>query len=309
MFSQAVESFLNEIDLPATRVVALPKIILVLGGPVNIQPDHLYISNRNVFITKMGEKNDELSPLLRMPEDYPEWNQFNGYPHLVDFERDAGSLTRAILLFSESAGAIAELATFADDPRLCERLLAVFSKRHYDGDSFIRHGPIRQIEAHSEDSICVVLADAPTNFATEVDDVADALRKKWAAAPKTSKFDGARRRDRFLLLADLLDLFCALNLAEITSIFEKLSFAADRIDLERELKLLEMFGLVVSSTSDRRFYVAPPGSARQSFLNYKARVGAANFDRSRHKTKSYTSLQGDRPRLKAYQLVHGIPAA
>lgn len=306
MFSDAIEALFNDVDLLATRVVALPQIILVLGGPAKVTCTDPNQSNRHVFLTEMFRINDPLADILKMPEDYPAWNQFDGYPNLVEFEKDAGSLSKAILLFSESFGAIAELSNFANDPILRDRLVAVFSKKHYQQDSYIKLGPIKQIEDLYENSICVVSADSPSDFISEVNDVAVALKAKCDLNPRTTKFDLTQRRDRFLLMADLVDLFSALSIKDFQNIFEKLSITSDKKTLERELKLLEMFGLIVSSTSDRKFFIAPKGSLRQSFLDYKAKVGSTSFDRSRRKTHFFELLRADRPRHKAYQFVHEV---
>jgi hypothetical protein len=309
LFSEATDSFLNDIDLSSTRVVALPQIILVLGGPTSIQPADSHKSNRNIFVAKMLENNDPLALLLKMPEQYPEWNQFDGYPDLVEFEKDAGSLSKAILLFSESAGAVAELANFANDPILCDRLIAVFSKKHFEQASYIKFGPIKQIQRHSDHSICVIHANSPSEFVNEIGDVSQTLKTKFDLDPKTTKFDLSQRRDRLLLLADLVDLFSALGITDFINILKKLDTDSDRKTIERELNLLEMFGLLVSSTSDRKFYVAPKGRLRNSFLNYKAKTGSASFDRARQKTRFFELIKLDRSRQKAYQLIHGSVAA
>lgn len=300
-----IEIFLSEIELTATRVVALPRIILVLGGPLSIKPEDLYKSNRNVFVTKMLQAGDDLATLLCMPENYYEWNQFNGYPNLVDFEKDAGSLTRAILLFSESAGAIAELASFAGDAVLCERLVVVLKRRHFDEVSYITLGPVRQALMQSETAVCVIEADSPQFFESEVEYVAAAVRQKFESEPKKTRFDGRKRRDRFLFIADLVELFSALTFAEISMALERAQLDFEKTSLERELKLLEMFGLVVSSVSDRRFYVPPKQEKRQSYLDYQAKAGVANFVRARAKAKHFASMLHDRPRQRAYQVVHG----
>ena len=179
MFSSAIQKFQSSISPEKTRIESLAPVVFVFGGPASTG-DIRYSSCRNVFLTWAHESGFELANSLITPEDYKEWNQFEGYDNLVDFERDAGCLSRGILLFLECPGALAELGVFCMDDVLCERLLVVVEKKHYDDSSFIRLGPIRRIEeAHSASAVCVV--DSTTDvrlFESQVVGVGEALRRK-----------------------------------------------------------------------------------------------------------------------------------
>lgn len=303
MFSTAISSFHEEIDFSVTKINKLPSLILVLGGPKVLSP--LDASLRNVFITKMYEGKHELAQHLHSPEDFPEWNQFEGYTDLIHFEIDIGSLTRTILLFSESAGTHAELGAFCMDRVLSDRLLVVIQKIHYDQDSFIRHGPIRKIQgSNPDDSVYVIQAKTPAAFVDEVQDVADVLGEKFHSFPKTIPFRVSERRDWFLLLADLVELFGALTQREIGTLLTSLNFPFERTDLARSLKLLQMLRLVLPGVTDKHYYVAPK-DGRQSYLDYDAAPGRDPFERIKYKTKLVKLIAGDRQRLKAYRLTHG----
>lgn len=135
------------------RIEQLPPIILVFGGKLGGSNN----SARQMFINWVLAKNSTLNQQVRTPEQFEDWNNFEGYSNLVDFEIDAGHLTKAIVLFSESEGAYAELGSFCTDPVLSERLFVVIARQHYDAPSFIAHGPIKKIETlHRDHSICVL---------------------------------------------------------------------------------------------------------------------------------------------------------
>lgn len=303
MFENAIKTFHDGIDFSSTRINNLPKIILLLGGRLDIGEPNA--SRRNVFLSKMHEIKHELAPYLHAPEDYPEWNQFQGYDNLIDFEAAAGALTRAILLFSESEGAYAELGVFSMDSVLRERLLIVIQKNHYDAVSFIRYGPIKKVQDHhSENSVCVINANHPAGFADEVTDVAEVLSTKFKSFPKTATFRVDERRDRLLLLADLVELFGALSKNELRTLLDCLGVPLENAELDRSLKLILMFKLVLQGTTDKSYFV-PPKDDRQSYLNYAARKDVAPFERIKFKTKLFDALKADRQRYKAYMQVHG----
>jgi hypothetical protein len=184
LFSDAINEFKNSINFQATRIERLPAIILVFGGKISVETGHEYLSCRNVFLNWTHSKNHTLSKYLRSPEDYQEWNSFEGYPNLIEFERDAGCLSSSILLFSESEGAIAELGSFVMDETLRERLLIVISEEHYKEISYISLGPIKLIQnLHPEDSIFVSKSIKPEEFGTELEALATVLENKFSSLP------------------------------------------------------------------------------------------------------------------------------
>ncbi|MHB1144042.1 MAG: retron St85 family effector protein [Thiobacillus sp.] len=304
MFSDTIQTFKESISPDRTRVVSLAPLIFVFGGPAPI--DNKYASCRNVFLNWAHDSGFELANSLVTPEQYPEWNQFEGYGNLVDFERDAGCLSRGILLFSECAGALAELGAFCMDEVLSERLLVVLEKPHYEDYSFIRLGPIKHIEdTHGEGAVCVVDSIKEKNlFELQVSGVGGALKAKVETLPKTHRFDPRRTRDQFLLIVDLVDLFGALTKKEIEGLLEYMGILHEPKHLKRMLNLLKMLGLIIQSkTLTQLFFVAPKN--RSCFLDYSGR-GDLKFERAPFKLKTtLPTLKKESERLKAYEDIHG----
>lgn len=306
MFINAIQKFKESVSPDKTRIESLSPLVLVFGGAASLEDDK-YASCRNVFLNWAHESGYELANFLIKPEDYKEWNQFEGYDNLVDFERDAGCLSRGILLFSECAGAIAELGAFCMDEVLCERLLVVLEKSHYEDSSFIKLGPIRRIEeAHSSDAICVVDAIQNTKlFESQVSGVGEALLVKVNTLPKTQRFDSRRTRDQFLLMVDLVELFGALTKKELEDILLFMGVSHEAKHLKRMLNLLILLGLIVQTVNlTQRFFVPP--KERSQFLDYAAQEGA-RFERIRFKlATARPALKEDAARLKAYEKIHGV---
>lgn len=102
LFYNTIEDFKNSVNPLSARIESLPSIILVFGGKKSVQLHERQISCRNIFLDWAHTTKHELSTFLKTPEDYPEWDTFEGYQNLVEFEKDAGSLSSCVLLFSES---------------------------------------------------------------------------------------------------------------------------------------------------------------------------------------------------------------
>lgn len=300
----AIQKFKESVAPEKTRIESLFPLILVFGGPAPIKEK--YSSCRNVFLSWAHDNKYDLSNFLRIPEDFPEWNNFEGYQNLVDFEKDAGCLTRGILLISESPGALAELGSFCTDEDLCERLLVVVAKEYYEAPSFIGLGPVRRIEGkHTAKAICVVDTTEDTHaFENEVADVGDALRAKVETLPKTTQFNAKTKRDQFLLVADLIELFGALTEDELGILLKYMD--VEPSSLMRILNQLILFELVVKIPVKTERYYIPP-KERTQFLSYTAPAGS-KFERAPFKLLTILpELKGDKKRLSAFAQIHGEP--
>lgn len=209
--------------------------------------------------------------------------------------------------FSESEGAIAELGAFCMDDVLCERLVVVIDKKHHSAISFISLGPIKLIQAVSDDSIFVVDSIAnKKSFETELESLADALSAKFNSIPKTQNFISNRSRDQLLLLADLIELFCALTKKELKDLVEFMGVEISPARFNQMINQLKLFELIIQpKKGSQNFLVTPTKDKRKNYLNYVAPHGHVNFDRTRVKLKIYAELKKDNLRFRAYQQVNG----
>jgi hypothetical protein len=223
----ALELLANAVSPLGTRISNLPPIVLLFGG--SLLPEKP--SARQLFHTWVYVKKPRLAELIRTPEDFDDWNAYTGYSNLVDFEIDAGHLSRAIVLFSESEGAYAELGAFCMDPTLAERLFVVIANEHYAAPSYIANGPIKKIDVDDSQSVCIVPTLDPTQVSNHFDAIALALEEKLAAAPTAPVFKKTRRRDQFLLAADLVDLFGAITARELHELMKYMEIDLDTREL------------------------------------------------------------------------------
>jgi hypothetical protein len=301
LVATVVDIFKAAVSRHGARIEKLPPIVLVFGKELVGDPNN---SAREMFLTWVALNKPAIARQIRTPEDFKDWNSFEGYSNLVDFEIDAGHLTKAIVLFLEGVGAFAELGSFCTDPILSERLFVVIANEFYAADSFIANGPIKKIEKDNEHSVCVLDTLDPEKILAQLPDLAAALDDKLRTQPKTLGFLHTRLRDQFLLVGDLVDLFGVLTRHEIYELVHVMGVEIDYKGLDRITSQLLRFGLIdLVAGGTKRFYVAP--KARTAFLDYESPPAAPKFDRGRFKLLTVTPwLHSDKPRLKAYNEVH-----
>lgn len=304
MTATVVDILAEHVDLSEIRIRELPNFIMVFGGPLGNPMG----SARQLFLNWVDINRRDLSEWMRRPEEYQDWNSHDGYQNLIDFERDAVCLTRAVILFSESPGSHAELGAFCMDPILSERLLVVISNEHYTAGSFIAKGPVKKIEDIESDSICTVSSIAPPDIQYEMSAIIDALDAKLASMPKSMLLDLRRQRDQFLIIADFVELFGALTISEILDLCKQVGIATTVPHIKSMYRQLERFGLVVSTRKYSQIYYVP-APERFSFLDYKSKKDGSRFDRMRFKTSATMPwLKSDKKRHDAYLHIHGAAA-
>lgn len=293
-------------DSARAQIVHLPSLVFVFGRHLREDPNAAASGMRDMFVSWAHDTNHEIAEFLRLPEDYPEWNQFIGYDDLVEFETDAGCISRAILLFVESEGAFAELGAFCKELVLAERLFVVLYSKFYHTNSYIALGPLRVLQRvqGDEHSICPVEGDTLEDFQKVLPELAaDVLEK--VKQGRTHAFDPQQVRDQFLFIADVVELFGALKVAEIIDLLTKFNMPLEKARVNQMLSLLCLLEVVqLSEHLSRRFYVPPKGK-REGFIGYKTPGSDARLDRVQFKLRALEILKHDSFRRQAYEKVHG----
>lgn len=307
MFTDALNLFKQSVDPRKTHLRRLPKIILVFGsGPIGIEDIHRNSSFRNVFLNWTSDNRSPLTKYLQLPEYFPEWNSFQGYQNLVDFEREAGALSGAILLFLEGSGALAELGAFCMDKVLSERLLVVVKRSHFAEDSFLVHGPLRKLTGdHADSSICVIESETPELFYSEASIVAEALQEKLNSNPRKELISFDRIRDQLLVIADLIELFGAITETEILGLLKFLGLEIEREHFHRLVSQLRLFNLLKEARKYEQKYLIAPTTNRESFIDYDSVSADLRFDRLNFKLKTFEYLKKESKRRQAYSQIHG----
>lgn len=236
---------------------------------------------------------------LDIPENHEGWWAFSGYGDLLSFERDSCHLARAVILFPESAGSIAELGALAVDDSIVDRLLVVVQSKYLEPNqrkSFLNLGPLKRAEDRR--LRCVIGANTTSELSP--DDFEAVLGFVDARLPhvhQTEKLRLDNPTHRLLLIADLIDLLMIARPVELQAALShfKLNFSLD--DLDRAVKLLAFFSLVrVDHWGMEHFFVRRE-KAEKAWVDYTARDGQPTFDRSRFKIDRMMLLAGDKRQL------------
>lgn len=302
-YTALVKSFTGAVAPVDTTIYQYPSHILVFGGPTGVESGvNPFSSCRNVFVSESLALRHPLGQSLIIPEDYPEWNSAEGYHNLVEFELDAGCLARAIVLFVETPGSIAELGTFCMDEDLRERLLVLVDQKYVDEKgSFIFNGPIKFIRKfHEEYSLCSVdNIESPSDFKAEVPSVLETLKEKIENEVGRPRFSSKRKRDQFLLIADLVDLFRALLKKEILQLLDFFGIAVDPHRFSQMIWQLKLFELIKEVQVYGNTYFVAIKKLDHQFLDYQSSKLDRPFSRQGFKAQVWSALFQDQKRKKA----------
>ncbi len=185
----------------------------------------------------------------KTPEHYPEWFTIeSGYRNLIDFELDLASISRAIVIFSESIGAYMEIGLFANYPEIQKRSLIISESRYIDGNekSFYYLGAILKYEANK------ISDDVDNTWALETKDLCGHFQElknhidDIQTIPTKEKLDSKNRGHIIILIIETLDLFNSLSTKSIQDILEFFEINIKRKEVNDILKGLKTLEIVTS---------------------------------------------------------------
>ena len=218
---------------------------------------------------------------------------------MLTFERDACHLARAVILFPESPGSLAELGALAVDDSIVDRLLVVVQSQYLEPDrreSFLNLGPLKRAEARQ--NRCVISARTPKELpADDFETVIEFVNARLPRARNTERLRAENPTHRLLLIADLVDLLLIVRPNELLAALHYFGVNISMPELERATKLLEFFDLVrIDHWGMEHFFVQRRYMSR-AWVAYTSNAGRPTFDRSRFKVDRKASLITDRRQL------------
>lgn len=190
---------------------------------------------------------------------------------LLEIESKLADFSDCVLVFLESAGALAELGAFSLSDSLVKKLLPVSDTKYSTDNSFINQGPLDRINKRSRfrpalhASFSAVLRSAPA-----ITDRLQLIERKHRKRVAASSYEDFRRlpgKERMLLLADLIQLLHPVTHGELLQAVAwlyDLDLERDDLPLHVELALLVALGLVTRSD---RWYLRT-AEASPTFFHY-----------------------------------------
>lgn len=300
---EPLDQFLNVVDPGACQLINFPERIWVFGGPCNLDKDAPMGSLRDSFwrqTLSCGLRHSWLANLDR-PENYQDWWAFSGYDDLLEFERDACYLARAIVLFSESPGAHAELGALAIDDAILPRLFVVVQSKYLREDSresFLNLGPINRV--HRCGARCVIGSGQDKVLPQDDFEVITEEIAEWLKVPSQSAvFHPNNPTHRLLLLADLVDLLLVSKISDLQRVTDAFDLKLGKKEIERAATLLDFFGFITLEHRGKEPFLVRRKQTAAPWVNYKAKEGE-RFDRSRFKVAREAWLETDRRRSSIF---------
>lgn len=301
-------SLLSQIQLAKSRVKPYDGFIFLCGGQADIKSAKP-TSIRDAICREFA-KSDTIER-IRIAEHYKDWSHDAIYRDLVSFEQHLAELSSVIVLILESPGAIAELGLFSAIDTFRKKLLVFVDAGHYKQESFIRLGPVDFLEkSHSNQAECHAWLKREGGRETLDRDIAEQLQPDLAEAitsrisnPESEEqFSGERWLHVALLICDLLNLFSALTIRELTDYLRVIGVERSESEVRQFLFVLEkMELLVMEPSSKQRFYIC---TDERQFL--KLHLEDSRYDLDRFRSDVLTNFKkNDKKRFRAIQEVRG----
>lgn len=283
--NKAKDKFISLISPQKTKLISRLPFIWVFGAQGKD-------SKRSKFLHwHLLQSNNDLSKYLKTPEDYPDWLNFNHYSNLVDFELDITAISQAIIIFSESVGAIAEIGMLSCFTELHRNILVIIEEEYVkkENKSFFNLGPIRKIQENmiSDDlnNIWVLNGYSDekkqnelfSDISTHVYDLITTKNKKDV------RLDTSEKHHIIILLLDIIDLFPNQTKKFYNDILIYFNINISSDEFKRIIDLLYLLELIIIKQSgNNTYYLLKDPNSYISCINYQAEY-PNRFERSAFK--------------------------
>ena len=287
-----ITAFADAIDLTKCKVRQGPARVTVFGGKTE-NSDGRALSQRGTFLLSPGELVDALV----VPENFKNWNHFGIYNDLLSFEEDVCALADTILVFLESAGAIAELAVFIKHKDIASKILVVFNAEE-DNDSFIRLGLLRYLEHKFPKNVTVITSKGPSLSRDEAKFIIEEVSSRVLAAPRNATFVPYNTRHWLYLIVDFIDMMQVARIGDIQLFLKSVGFIKKKSRVEQLLLALKNVGLIIESPilSERCFSLQE--SLNLIDLSFRPQVTSKRVS---WKAKIFEKTSNDKWRNYAYR--------
>ncbi|TGR29099.1 MULTISPECIES: retron St85 family effector protein [unclassified Mesorhizobium] len=286
---------MDRIDANSIRVMAPSPIILLCGGPIEVETPNPS-SLREAF-TRIYERPGLNAYATVTPEEFEIFAPHGQYTDWLSFESEFAQIVDLIVLFSESYGSVAELGAFSMVEEIALRLLVVIDDRSYNDKSFIKLGPILYLESkYGKSSICVVNRnDVKIERITNVEGVdLDRLAENLISAIEARRqdykehttFDASRPGHLIKLIVGLIQHYGALTAVEIEVLLYALELKVPTTKIPDYLLCAANAGWIVKDKRGLQEYYCAKPNIKQA-VTYKIRkdIAAEDKDRDRWRTR------------------------
>jgi hypothetical protein len=284
MNDHPLKPFQDAIDIKSLRIINFPSLIFFCGGERQDGKVSFY-SMRHYLWHYLKRNNPVIFKKLILAEKINDWFRGGYYRDLLTFEKDIAGLAQKIIIFVESPGSIAELASFSQIEEIRKKLIVFISERHYEKQSFIRNGPISYLldkadeavyvhpwatEMHTDGKHYLVMNNMEECASDIAKEIADSLEKET----KERVFHLTDSGHVLLFTADIVDVMYAPKKNEIG----KMLAIFDINDIEKYLFILQKLEIIRQIRRGNDDYYIRNDDTRP-FIKYSYQANAYAKDR------------------------------
>lgn len=274
------------------RVHAPSSVIFVCGG-ANAPEDQPPSSLRDGFL-RAAVDGILINHTIIVAEVAKPLTPEGGYEDLFEFENDIAGAVSLILLFSESAGSLAELGAFAALEKVAPKLLAVIDDYYYGESSFVRNGPIAYLERKFGDEWVFRLERADVgigednlasdcDFGKLIEILVPEIESRVDSNPSNQIFDPSVPGHVIILMSGLIREFGALKLGEIKQYIGNFTEDYSEKRIRNFLFCAEMMGWIKKVKKGNHLYYV--SKEIDHAISYSMKSRKANKDKIRWRSE------------------------
>jgi len=297
MNSRAAQ-FFQKVELENSKIRYPDSVIFLCGGNVNNTTGT--IKSLRDFIYKNRSKFFPVSQVVLAEKASAAFDS-RIYDDLLQFESYLASVSRLVLLVSESEGSIAELGAFSQIQEISTKLLVFIHSQFYGANSFIKDGPIRFLENANEQSVQEFdwainrTKNIPKQSAENlIEPMQHAIQGFTKRQPLSEKFDRKRIGHQILLVAGVIYTLRCCKFREIAATLNLLEFECNETDIKRCIFCLDLYGWIKIVKRETKYYMYQRSISPFVFRGLGTR---ADFDAIRVRHDVLNAYESTDPRL------------
>jgi hypothetical protein len=175
---------------------------------------------------------------LVIPEDFGDWMNDSAYPDLLTFESDIAQTSSLIVIALECPGAIAELGSFSVNTHLNKKLIVFLNTEHYDSNSFIKLGPLRQLPEENVYAYPYDYTRVKDTIEEYLSSIRESINERLDGIGNSVRFDIENVGHIAFLIYQLAKKFGAVKVGELKKYLEALNVNCSTSSIKRLVFLL-----------------------------------------------------------------------
>jgi len=166
--------------------------------------------------------------------------------NLSQFEQFIAAFADCVVIFLESAGSLAEIGLFSNEPSIRRKLLVVNDLSYQTQNSFINNGPLAEVNASSvlRPVIHMDPGVVPVNFAPIRERLLPKFSPKYRRRFVFATYNSLQPPARLGIVLALVELFSPLSFDDIFLLINEIFGNADEEEIKHLLSLAVAVGYV-----------------------------------------------------------------